>query len=139
MKSNNILHIRSYINYGPTSINDEVYHKDKSGLKYIPNNAEYFISLQPGLWNINTLIEIYSFTSTKPNMLEVLSNSSEVFRRKCCFKFLCENIKLSEDSLLFPHIHTITCGKWVLNNDFYKVLPSLFKEYKINVKNRGIY
>jgi hypothetical protein len=138
MKTNNILHIRSYINYG--RINHHVYLNDDQNINLvnIPNDAEYFISLQPGLWKLEVLIELYSFNSNKPNLLEILSNSNNFFRNKCYNKFFCENIKLSEDSKMYPHIHTVAYGKWELLNDSYKQLDSLFKEYNIDKTNRGV-
>ncbi len=53
-------------------------------------------------------------------------------------KFFYENVRLSEDSILFPHIHSITYGKWVISNDSYNKFALLFKEYNINTDIRGV-
>ena len=107
-------------------------------LDKIPNNASYFISLQPGLWCLQTLVSLYSFIAHRPNLLEVISNEDNLFRSKITDNFFYENVRLSEDSMLFPHIHSIAYGKWAISNDSYKKFESLFKEYNINTEIRGI-
>ena len=39
---------------------------------------------------------------------------------------------------MFPHIHTITYGRWAMCNDNYNVLDSLLLEYNINKKKEDI-
>jgi hypothetical protein len=48
------------------------------------------------------------------------------------------NSDISEKSLLYPHIHTVTYGKWELKNDKYGQMYNLFKEYEIDYNVRGI-
>jgi hypothetical protein len=96
----------------------------------------------PSLFNIytavpNIFIDLYSITANRPNLLEIASNSNNIFKNKCYNHFFCENIKLSEDSLLFPHIHSIAYGKWAINIDSYNKFDLLFKEYNINTEIRG--
>jgi hypothetical protein len=140
MKEHDISHIRSYKNYGTPPLQN-YYLKDSNDeivLMYIPNDAEYFISLQPGIWSTKMFIEIYGIYANRPNLLEIATNLNAIIRSKYQSKLFCENIKLSEDSLSFPHIHTIAYGKWELSNDSYGVLKLLLKKYKIDVLVRGV-
>lgn len=141
MKENNIQHIRSYQTYGLTHTSQIHYLKNNSDeiiSAFIPNDAEYFISLQPGLWSMQMLVELYRFSVKTPSLLEIATNSNDIIRNKYQYKLFCENVKLSEDSVMFPHIHTVTYGKWELRNDSYGVLKSLLKEYGIDIQTRGI-
>jgi len=136
MKINNILHIRSYKNYG-NGTESIIKFEDNFNLKIIPRDAEYFISLQPGLWNLQTLISLFSYKSYRPNLLEIAINNDNIFKNNFIDKFLYEDIRPAEDSILFPHIHTVTYGRWVISNDSYKKFDTLFKEYNINPNIRG--
>ena len=107
-------------------------------LEKIPNDAGYLISLQPGLWCYQTFVSLYSFNAHRPNLLEIITNEDCSFKNKLTDKFFYENVRLSEDSILFPHIHSITYGKWVISNDSYNKFELLFKEYNINTDIRGV-
>jgi hypothetical protein len=136
MKQNDILHVRSYKSYGDGTENN-IQPTNNLNLRRIPRDAGYFISLQPGLWTIQTLISLFSFKSQRPNLLEIVSNSNNIFKNHLTDKFLYENIRPAEDSVLFPHIHSIAYGKWAISNDSYKKFDLLFKEYNINPNIRG--
>jgi hypothetical protein len=139
MRKNNILHIRSYKAYGGHK-NDPINIRDTNNLNLekIPNDAGYLISLQPGLWCYQTFVSLYSFNAHRPNLLEIITNEDCSFKNKLTDKFFYENVRLSEDSILFPHIHSITNGKWVISNDSYNKFELLFKEYNINTDIRGV-
>jgi len=139
MDNNKIMHIRSYKNYGSSNSKPEIFltnNEKNINICNIPNNSSNFISLQPGLWNINILIELYKIKSNKPNILE--NNSNKFFRLKYNNKFFYEfKSTIAQDSIMFPHIHTVAYGKWAMNNDSYNVLDSLFKLYNIDKNKRG--
>ena len=40
---------------------------------------------------------------------------------------------------MFPHIHTITYGRWAMCNDKHNILDSLLLKYKIDKKKRGYF
>jgi len=135
MNKNDILHIRSYKNYGASNTNPDIFHKDVN-ICNIPNDSGNFISLQPGLWEKNIFKELYSIKCHKPNILETKSNS--IFRSKYKNRFYYELTSLiAQDSNMFPHIHTIGYGRWAMSNDKYNKLDSLLLEYNINKKLRG--
>jgi hypothetical protein len=138
IKKNNILHIRSYRAFGGNK-NDTMNttYTNNLNLEKIPNDAGYLISLQPGLWCRQTFVSLYSFNAQRPNLLEFISNEDSFFRSKITDKFFYENVRLSEDSMLFPHIHSIAYGKWAISNDSYNKFEVLFKEYNINTEIRG--
>jgi len=137
MNKNDILHIRSYKNYGASNTKPNVFYNDVN-ICNIPNDSGNFISLQPGLWEKNVFKELYSINSNKPNILESKSNS--IFRSKYKNKFYYEtNSIIAEDSNMFPHIHTIGYGRWALCNDKYGILESLLTQYNINKNIRGYY
>jgi len=102
MNKNDILHIRSYKNYGASNTNPDIFHKDVN-ICNIPNDSGNFISLQPGLWEKNIFKELYSIKCHKPNILEAKSNS--IFRSKYKNRFYYELTSLiAQDSNMFPHI-----------------------------------
>jgi hypothetical protein len=138
MNKNDILHIRSYKNYGVSNTNSNIFHKDVVNISNIPNDSGNFISLQPGLWEKNCFIELYSINTNKPNILESKSNSH--FRSKYKDRFYYEtNSLIAQDSTMFPHIHTIGYGRWAMCNDKYNVMESILIEYNIDKNLRGYY
>ena len=137
MKKNNILHIRSYKNYGKSNINPDIFNI-KLNISNIPVPTTHFISIQPGLWEKKMLIELYSNKSDKPNILEEKTNNNIFINKyKNCFYF--ETINIAENSKMFPHIHTIAYGRWALCNDYYNKLETLLLYYNINIKIRGYF
>lgn len=137
MNKNNIVHIRSYKNYGKSNMNPIVFH-DEVNISNIPCDSRNFISLQPGLWEKNIFKELYSIKSNKPNVLE--SNSNNLFKNKYKMKFFYETNSITgQDSKMFPHIHTIGYGRWAMCNDAYNILDSLLAKYNIDKNTRGYY
>ena len=137
MNKNDILHIRSYKNYGASNINSNIFHKGVN-ISNIPNDSGNFISLQPGLWEKNVFIELYSIKSSKANILE--SNSNNHFKNKYKDRFYYETYSvIAEDSKMFPHIHTIGYGRWSMCNDTYNNLELLLIQYNIDKNTRGYY
>ena len=137
MNKNDILHIRSYKNYGHSNINPNIFHKEVN-ICNIPSDSGNFISLQPGLWEKNVFTELYSINTNKPNILESKSNSH--FRSKYKDRFYYEtNSLIAQDSTMFPHIHTIGYGRWAMCNDKYNVMESILIEYNIDKNLRGYY
>lgn len=137
MQKNDILHVRSYKNYGASNTKPSIFHKDVN-ICNIPDDAGNFISLQPGMWEKNVFKELYSINSNKPNVLE--SKTNAIFRNKYKNRFYYEtNSTIAEDSKMFPHIHTIGYERWALCNDKYGILESLLTQYNINKNLRGYY
>ena len=137
MNKNDILHIRSYKNYGDSNINPNIFHKEVN-ICNIPSDSGNFISLQPGLWEKNIFKELYSIKANKLNILESTSNT--IFRSKYKNRFYYELTSLNaQDSIMFPHIHAIGYGRWAMCNDKYNVMESLLLEYNIDKKIRGYY
>lgn len=135
MKDNNILHVRSYKNFGNSNMKSDVYIND---ICNIPKDAASFVSLQPGIWEKNTLKDLFMIKSNKPNILEQLSNP--ILRHKYNHSFFYEsNSIIAEESKMFPHIHTITYGRWAMCNDKRNILDSLMLKYKIDKKKRGYF
>jgi hypothetical protein len=137
MKKNNILHIRSYKNFGRSNTKPTIFHKSPT-ICNIPNDSRNFISLQPGLWEKNIFIELYSIKSDKPNILESKSNSLFINKYKNKFYYETTSI-IAEDSKMFPHIHTIAYGRWAMCNDKYNKLDSLLLKYNIDKNTRGYF
>ena len=137
MNKNDILHIRSYKNYGNSNENPNIFHKNIN-IYNIPNNSSHFISLQPGLWKKNLLKYLYSFNSNSASNLENI-NSIQQFKGQLKNKLFYENSEIAQKSKIFPHIHTIAYGRWCMCNDKYNILDSLLLEYNINKKKRGYF
>lgn len=87
MNKNDILHIRSYKNYGHSNIKSTIFHKEVN-ICNIPSDSGNFISLQPGLWEKNVFIELYSMNANKPNILE----SNNQFRNNTKIDFIMKQI-----------------------------------------------
>jgi hypothetical protein len=142
MEHNNLYHIRSYKNYGPC---DQIVYErvietpfEDNILKSIPFNAENFVSLQPGIWEKNVFKEIYSLQCVYPCNLENKINNDLNWKLRYRNNFYYEYNKNidAEHSLSFPHIHSVTYGKWELNNS--KNLKNILNEYNIDIMKRGI-
>jgi hypothetical protein len=83
MKNNEILHVRSYKNHGVCCNNENIkINYNNVELINIPNDAEYFISLQPGIWDMGLFRELYMFHCIRPNILETISNSDYNLKKK---------------------------------------------------------
>lgn len=137
MNKNDISHIRSYKNFGPSNTNPHIFHKDVN-ICNIPNDSGNFVSLQPGLWEKNVFIEIYSKNANKPNILESKPNSQFISKYKDRFYYETNSL-IAEDSKMFPHIHTIGCGRWAMCNDTFNNLDLLLIQYNIDKNTRGYY
>tara|TARA_B110000114_G_scaffold181799_1_gene219924 strand:- start:1627 stop:2439 length:813 start_codon:yes stop_codon:yes gene_type:complete len=137
MNKNDILHIRSYKNYGKSTITPNIFHNDVN-ICNIPSDSGNFISLQPGLWEKNVFIELYSFKANKPNILETNSNNhfKSKYKDRCYYE---TDSVIAEDSKMFPHIHTIGYGRWAMCNDTYNNLELLLIQYNIDKNTRGYY
>jgi hypothetical protein len=139
MKDSGLLHVRSYAAWGGEYNQENIkINYNNINLTNIPNDAGYFISLQPGIWDMNLFRELYMFDCINGSKLEIASNSNYEFKRTKYNKFFYEtNANIAEKSVLFPHIHTIAYGKWAFSNDKYGQLHNLLKEYNIDYKPRG--
>lgn len=141
MKKYSINHIRSYRNYGeckPLNIFDkEIDINSKIKIKNIPANASCFVSLQPGIWEKNTFIEVFNYKSNNASTLEWNVNNSIDFRKKYYTSFFYENTIKMDNSLMFPHIHSISKGRWALCNS--ENLEKILKKYNIDIKKRGYF
>lgn len=137
MKKKKILHIRSYKNYGRSNEKSTIFHKEFN-LCNIPKKSTNFISLQPGLWEKNILIELFSIKSHKPNTLE--GNSNNILKNKYKNMFFYEKDSIiAQDSKMFPHIHTVAYGRWAICNDNYNIFDKLLNEYNIDKNKRGFF
>jgi hypothetical protein len=133
MKNSSFNHLRSYKNHGKHNNNqldielktDLLIDKNYKILK-IPINSSNCLSLQPALWKTSFLKDFFN------NILGVSYRNTESNGQK----YIKLNINHmyyiavnnSKHSPLFPHIHSISRGKWVKDETLNVILNS----YNVN-------
>lgn len=136
----NIMHIEK-IDFIRFCINDGTQVKEEiAGTNLRSYDGEYYFSVQPSIWNVNSLRQFMKHENKNIWDLELYSqNTCKTNYKAYTYSTLNENKKGlgHKESIIFPYIATaITKGKW--NTLEYKdELTTIFNEYSIDQKIRG--
>jgi len=111
-------------------------------LKEIPETSKWLFAIQPTIWDIKSLLHIYSNTPGE-TIWEFEINVQQICKDRkynILYSYMGEpkRGKFHWDSLAYPYVATaISKGRWLISiyND---ILPPILREYNINPRLRGV-
>lgn len=107
---------------------------------YVINNDGLLFSVQPTIWEIHTLKKI-TYENQQLNYRNI-ENGLQSYMRQFINCFYYEGESKFEGaghhkSNIFPHIHSTTRGKWIINENM-PYIQDIITDFNIDINKRGI-